>query len=208
MCSKLLFDEVQSEFQDELINVISSMLQSPRIRFWQSSERTLTENELLEQFEIFNIFVYVTNHSKKSKKTEFKIKVGRNFGLELLGSGLDYTIESNFRSWARSAASILVSYFKEHYYGLYIGVLRFDLLTKNRKDFIIPNFRLESNIYLYNNLLDANASQLLYDKCLRGYKNFEDSKAIPFEKLVQDRIDDKNQLEQFSSMLKTKSSQN
>lgn len=204
MCSKL-FDEAQNEAQDELIKVITDKLQSPRIRFLEKDERTLTEEELEEQYKIYNVFIFITNHSKKSKKTEYKVKVGKNFSLELFGSGLTYEVESSLRSWGRSAASILVSYFKDLYDGLYIGVLRFDLLSKDKKNFIIPNFRLESNLYLYSSIAEANAAQVLYDKSLRTDYEFDASNSIPFEKYVQDRMADKLQMEQFRAMLESNS---
>ena len=207
MCSKS-FNEVQNEAQDELINAISNKLQSPRIRFLKKDERTLSDDELEKQYEIYNIFIYVTQHSKKSKKTEYKIKIGRHFGLELLGTGLDYTVESHLKGWGRSAASILISFFKEHYDGLYIGILRFDLLTKDRQSFIIPDFRLETNLYLYNNIVDANASQTIFEKCFHQRTIFEDPKSIPFTKYVQDKIDDQLEIEKFQAMLETHNNPN
>lgn len=202
MCSKL-FDEVQNESQDELIQAITDKLTSPRIRFLAKEERTSTDDELEAEYDIYNILIYITNHSKKSKKPEYKITIGHHFNLELFGSDLDYPVESHLKGWGRSAASTLVSYFKEHYDNLYIGILRFDLLTKDKQNFIIPNFRFETNIFLYNSIADANASHTKFDMCLRYHKIFEDPKSVPYEKFVEEKMEDNLQIEQFQAMLKS-----
>lgn len=183
MSSIISLEEMQTIVQDEYIKLISDKVTSPLISFWQASER-ITEEEMEQQYKIFNIFCYITHFSKKCQKTKFNVKIGRDFDLEILGSRLDYEVEKALRSWGRDAAVVLDSYFTTHYEKCYIGKLRFDLLTKDKENFVIPNFRLETNIYLYPSIAEANASH-------RKNDDYEDPSRISFKTFVEERLEDK-----------------
>jgi len=184
MSSKeLSFEEKKTVVQDKLISVITNTVDSPVVRFWKPEERTMTEEEMGRKFEIYNGFIYITHYSKKSRKTVYKPHLGRWFGEQYLSIELDPKTAHGLYTFTRNAGILLDKYFSNHYSGIYIGRLRFDFLTADKKSFVIPNFMLETNLFLYRNIVDANSSHNIEEPLF-------DLKRLPIEEFVEDEWED------------------
>lgn len=194
MSSEISFDAMQTEIQENLIKLIKDKVSSPRIRFLAPDERIFTDDELCEMYDIYNIFVDITYSSKRGAKPLLEIYLGKDFGLvSPIKLHLSFDIQKHLRSWGRNAANTLSLYFLERDC-YYLGKVRIDLITKDKENFCIPNLYLNTNIFLYENIVQANSSHNIDDD--------NDPLRIPIEKYVNEKIEDRAMAQAFSFNLK------
>ena len=194
MSSEISFDAMQIEIQENLIKLINNKVSSPRIRFLAPDERIHTDDELCEMYDVYNIFVDITYSSKRGAKPLLEIYLGKDFGLEAPRKlGLSFEIQKHLRAWGRNAANTLSIYFLERDC-YYLGKMRIDLITEDKENFCIPNLYLNTNIFLYENIVQANSSHNKDDD--------DDPLRIPIEKYVNEKMEDRAMAQAFYLNLK------
>lgn len=187
------FEEMETMIQDNLIELIKANVENPRIRFWEPYER-IPEEEILRTYPVvYNLNIYVKYAAKKNKKNTISITIGKDFRDAIWGTILSNDAKSALRAFGRAATKVLYQHFIDKY-SIYLGKIRFDLLTLDNENFMIPNIELESNIFMYNSILDANTSHDKYDE--------EDTKLIPYKEFVEARREDYIAQLEFAEMLK------
>ena len=190
MSSEISFDAMQIEIQENLINLIKDKVSSPRIRFLAPDERTLTDDELCEIYDIYNIFIDITYSSKRGAKPLLEIYLGKDFGLEAPRKlNLSFEVQKHLRAWGRNAANSLSLYFLERDC-YYLGKMRIDLITADKENFCVPNICLNTNIFLYENIPNANSSHKKEDT------DYDPSR-VSVEKYVNEKIRDRTMAQAF-----------
>lgn len=175
------FEEMETMVQDELINLIKEKVNHPQVRFWEPSER-ITDDEIYAEYPVvYNIFVFITCTTKRNKHNTINIKIGKDFSDIFFRVDLPDKAISALKAFARSATNILYTYFLERD-SMYLGKVRFDVLTKDKEHFVIPNLVLVQNIFLYDSVVKANMSH--------NRQNEDDVDRIPYNEYVETRIED------------------